>query len=471
MSARHVFLAAAFGLLLFAPAARADKLDKESKAWLEQVAPIMLPEEEKTFKGLKDKEDRAEFQKIFWGRRDPDLETPANEYQAEYEKARAAADQRFKVSGRPGSQSDCGRVFILLGEPDEVKKQPVGEITGPRGSGEAWTYKDRPGRTFKGGQVEIALDGDCRLPPGSSLSQQLNKVAENRIAHPNIDYRKGKEGHLLKLADQLPKPTPSRALMKAPRQDFPVAAEADFLKVQDGGTLLLGLIHGEASGLTVSESGGKKTTKVIVCAEAIGEDGKSAASTEQAMNVEVGPDGAFDAAFRMALKAGKYTLKAGALEEASQKGSVTTLPVEAPDFNKGELTMASLILVRDVEEVPPAADHPLEAFRMAPNARFVPRFGGVFQKSESISFFYQYYDAQADPATGKPSSSASVQIFRDGKAASRPAEQDWDTPIAGQLIGPIPLDTFQPGKYSVKVKVTDKVAKREISREAAFEVK
>ena len=471
MPPRHVFLAAALGVLLFAPAARAEKLDKESKAWLEQAAPIILPEEEKAFKALKDKQDRLEFQKIFWGRRDPDLDTPANEYQAQYEAARAAADQRFKVGGRPGSQSDCGRIFILLGEPSEVKKQPVGEITGPRGSGEVWTYKDRPGRTFKGGQIEIALDGDCRLPPGSNLSQQLNKIAEDRIAHPNIDYRKGSDGHILKLADQLPKPTPSRALLKTPRQDFPVAAEAYFLKVQDGGTLLLGLIRGEATGLSAGESGGKKSVKVVVCAEAVAEDGTSAAATEQPMNVEIGPDGAFVAAFRMALKAGKYSLKVGALEESSQKGSVTTVPIEAPDFNKGELTMASMILVRDMEEVPPAADHPLEAFRMAPNARFVPRFGGAFRKAESVSFFYQFYDAQPDPATGKPSATASVQIFKDGKAASPPGDHDWDTPIAGQLIGPIPLETFTPGKYVVKVKVTDKVAKKELTREAAFEVK
>ena len=42
----------------------ADKLDKESKKWLEEVRPLLLPDEEKTFRGLKDKADREEFQKI-----------------------------------------------------------------------------------------------------------------------------------------------------------------------------------------------------------------------------------------------------------------------------------------------------------------------------------------------------------------------------------------------------------------------
>jgi len=116
--------------LLSAPAVRA--LDKEAKKWLDEVKPIMLPEEEKTYRDLKDKNDVAEFQRIFWARRDPDLETPANEYEAEYQKARADADSRYRIAGTPGSQTDCGRVFILLGPPDDVKKGDATDAAIPR---------------------------------------------------------------------------------------------------------------------------------------------------------------------------------------------------------------------------------------------------------------------------------------------------------------------------------------------------
>jgi GWxTD domain-containing protein len=467
MSARPV-LVALIGTLFLAPALRADKLDKEAKAWLDQVAPIMTADEEKAYKDLKDKDDRLEFQKIFWARRDPDLDTPENEFQTEYEKSRTAADLKFKVGGRSGSQSDCGRTFILLGEPNDTKKKPVGETTGPRGSGETWTYKDRPGVSFKGGQIEIALDGDCRFPEGSGFGAQLDRVAEDKIAHPNIDYRKGKDGRVVKLADQLPKPTPSRALLKEPRQDFPLAAQVAYVKVQDGGTMLMGMVRGDTAGLKVDEAGGKKTAKLTVSAEVTGEDGKAVASTEQLVTATVA-DGSFLAAFRVALKPGKYTLKAGVLDAAS-KGSVASLPIEVPDLNKGELSMATLLLVRDVEEGPAVADNALEAFRMAPNARFVPGFGGQFKKSDSISFFYQYYDAQPDPATSKPSSTVTIQMFKDGKAASAPATQDWDTPVAGQLIGPIQLASFGAGQYKVTVKVKDKVANKDLAQEATFQV-
>jgi GWxTD domain-containing protein len=105
--------------------ARAQKLDKDDKKWLDTARPLMTPDEEKTYKGLKEKADRQEFQKIFWARRDANLETPENEFETEYMKAFAAADQ-YKIPGKLGSDTDCGRIFLLLGKPDDVKKEQVG---------------------------------------------------------------------------------------------------------------------------------------------------------------------------------------------------------------------------------------------------------------------------------------------------------------------------------------------------------
>ena len=173
--------------------ARAQKLDKDDKKWLDTARPLMTPDEEKTFKGLKDKSDRQEFQKIFWARRDPNLETPENEFQAEYMKAFAEADQ-YKVPGKAGVETDCGRIFLLLGKPDDVKKEPVGANPSAR-SPETWTYRDRPGQTFTGGKAEIAVDETCTLPPGARLKEQLDRLAEAKVAQPNIGYKIEKDGH------------------------------------------------------------------------------------------------------------------------------------------------------------------------------------------------------------------------------------------------------------------------------------
>ena len=41
--------------------AAAQKLDKDDKKWLDDVRPILTADEERTFKGLKEKGDRLEF--------------------------------------------------------------------------------------------------------------------------------------------------------------------------------------------------------------------------------------------------------------------------------------------------------------------------------------------------------------------------------------------------------------------------
>ena len=133
MRAQSVRFAFLGSLLLVSPGiASAQKLDKDDKTFLDGVRPILLAEEERLFKALKDKADRLEFQKIFWARRDPDLATTTNEYQAEYERARADADRVYRVPTMAGSLTDCGRVYILLGKPDDVQQEGGGVAPGAR---------------------------------------------------------------------------------------------------------------------------------------------------------------------------------------------------------------------------------------------------------------------------------------------------------------------------------------------------
>jgi GWxTD domain-containing protein len=456
--------------LAFLPASPARALDKESKAWLDGVAPLMLAEERKTFEGLKDKTDRLEFEKIFWARRDPDLDTPDNEYQAAYQKAFGEADIRFKTRSRPGSQTDCGRVFILLGEPSEMKKAGSGGAETPSATRtpEIWTYRDEH---IAGGETNMPFDAECMGPSTDAFKGQLARLAEAKILHPNIDYRLDKDGHLTKLVDLLPKPTPAQALLKESRQDFEVATQASYLKMQDGGTALVGVVRGDAAGMPVNDLNGKKSVKLTVAAQALSEDGHVAAFAEQPENAEV-RDGAFLASYRMVLKPGKYTLKAGALDPQAGKGSVASVPVQVPDFSRGELNASAMVL-RDAEEIPEGSADPLNpyaAFTLA-NVRLIPYFGASFTKADAISVFYQYYDAKTDPATGKASAVGSVAIVKGARSLAKAPDQTFDSVVGGNLVGPIPLKDFQPGSYTAQVRIMDNVAKREILREVAFDVK
>lgn len=467
---RRLLMSLAALAVLAAPSRAADKLEKDQKKWLDSVWAIMLPEEEKLYKDLK-KDERPEFEKIFWARRDPDLGTPENEFQADYLKKAAEADRLYRVPGKPGSATDCGRVFLLLGAPDGVEKDEE-ETTGPR-SAEVWTFKDRPNMTFKGGQIQISFDADCQLPQGARLGEQLNRLAEAQIANPNIDYKRGADGRLVRLPDLLPKPSPVQALLKEPRQEFPLQVQPKlFMRGNGGATYVAILARGEAAGLVPAEAGGKKQMTILVAAQAIDEAGKLGATTpEREVAAEVGADGSFVASSGLTLKPGKYTLKVAALDGASKKGSVASVPVDVPDFGAGEVVVSQILVLSDVVEQAPAdPKNPLAAFFLG-SMQMVPRFGEAFTKSDSVQMLTLIYNAQADPATGKASLAARYTILKDGKQVTSSEEQSFDTSQAVTAVGPVPLDKFPEGTYSVKLKVVDKLAQKEVAREATFAVK
>jgi len=456
----------------------AQKLDGDDKKFLADVRPLMLADEETMFKKLKEKSDRLEFQKIFWARRDPDLATPQNEVQEQYLKDRALADRNYGIAGTPGSATDCGRVFILLGKPDEVQEQASSMNPGMRVP-QSWVYRDKPGRTFQGGRAVIAFDAECRGTV--SLDSQLDRIAFTKVLHPNIDYRFGKDGKLVKLADLLPKDTQARALFKQPRQEFPIAAQASYLKVADGGTALLGLVRGETAGLTVSEAGGVKSVNVSVAASAVAADGTEAGWTEQGMTVPVGPDGSFVASLKLGLKPGKYSLKAGAVDLKGGKGSLATLPIEVPDFSKIESaadgtthpvpTAAPVLLVRDIEDLPAGAPpdpaHPFAAFTLG-GARLKPYFGSTFHQADNVTIFYQVYDLSTD-LNGKADATATITILK-GSVTKANARNPVTTAVGGSAVGPVPLSGFEPGKYVVQLHLVDRLSKKDVVQETGIEI-
>lgn len=438
------------------------------KKFLDEVRPIVLADEEKQWKSLKDNSDREEFARIFWARRDPDLEAPGNEYRTAYEAARTEANKRFAGAGRAGSDTDCGRVFILLGPPDEAI---AGVGTSGRKLEEAkliresqtWVYRDRPGLKFKDGHVEITFDDTCSLPQGARMGEQLARIAESRIAHPNIDYRKGADGHIVKLADQLPKPSPVMALLKAPRKDFPVALENDLvLRTPDGATYVAGLVRVDAGVLAAN-------SQAVIGAQAVAADGRVAATQEREVTVQPGADGAV-VSYGMSLKPGDYTLRVGVLDPKTNKGTAIEQPLKVPDFGAEELSLSPLLVLQDVQETAADPKAALSAFQLG-TTRLVPRFGNVFTPADNVTLLGFIYGGKADATTGKPRVTATFTILRDGQPVAKAPEQVYEATPTGPSVGPVPLTNYKPGKYVAQINVKDNVANKDYKSEATFEVK
>jgi GWxTD domain-containing protein len=439
-------------------AAVAQKLDKDQKKWLEDVRPIILPDEEKTYRDLKDKADREEFQKIFWARRDPNPETPQNEFQEAYLRSKAEADVQFKVAGMRGSETDCGRVFILLGKPDDMKSEPVGETPMLR-TPETWTYRDRPGQTFAGGEAKISFAGNCELPQGNRFGEALSQIASSKIRNTNLGYKQGPDGKLIRLLDQMPKPSPTQTLLKAPRQDFPLVVERRmFMRPMSGNTYVAFTIQAPPGTVTPS--------KVIISGLATEAGGAVTPTPDREMSGVASPDGSFMGSLGLTLAPGTYDVKIALFDPASGKGSVANVPVTVTDPALTDVAISTIALKNIQEGVTPKPTDPLNAFTFGTTV-FEP--GNVYTPADSLLLLSFLYGGVKDEA-GKTSVSMSMTISKDGKAVGKLDDQKFETP-ASPTIGPIPLASYKPGTYTVDVKVNDTVAKKEVTDRITFEVR
>jgi len=120
-----LLLAAGLAAFPGGQAAKASKKMAPAHAdFLSKVSYIISKQERKIFRELPES-GRDDFIDEFWKRRDPDPETEFNEYRVEYEDRVAKAGILFHGEGRPGWQTDRGRIFILFGPPGERQTYPM----------------------------------------------------------------------------------------------------------------------------------------------------------------------------------------------------------------------------------------------------------------------------------------------------------------------------------------------------------
>ena len=96
------------------------------KTWLDQdVSYIISDEERKAFKTLSNDEERDAFIENFWLRRNPNPDSPENEFREEHYRRIAYANEHF-AAGKPGWKTDRGHIYISFGAPDSIDSHPSG---------------------------------------------------------------------------------------------------------------------------------------------------------------------------------------------------------------------------------------------------------------------------------------------------------------------------------------------------------
>ena len=96
------------------------------KTWVDQdVRWIITDQELSAFKHLSNDEERDQFIESFWLRRNPNPDSPDNEFREEHYARIAYANEHF-AAGKSGWRTDRGHIYIAFGKPDSIDSHPSG---------------------------------------------------------------------------------------------------------------------------------------------------------------------------------------------------------------------------------------------------------------------------------------------------------------------------------------------------------
>ncbi|GAB5518720.1 MAG: hypothetical protein RhofKO_09710 [Rhodothermales bacterium] len=120
----------------------------------EYIDYIASSQERRRIKEIRDLDEKRRFLMNFWTLRDPNPNTPVNEFEEEYLQRVQFANDRYTQQGRAGWKSDRGRVMLTYGMPTDMQSRLYDRGTLPH---EVWTYNNIPG---EGQSTFIFVDED-----------------------------------------------------------------------------------------------------------------------------------------------------------------------------------------------------------------------------------------------------------------------------------------------------------------------
>jgi len=451
---------------------------------------IMTDQEEKDWKKLRTDDERAAFVKAFWEKRDPTPGTPDNEYEAIFWKKVEEADKTFKSVTDPGSLTDMGRTYMLLGSPTKADKDTRGRAI--------WTYD--PGGPagiqthlelmFAGGGAAPLLLDRKKLDDYVKAHQETlgigwkvpaPQVAESVPDVPTAPARKPEEDLTPESQRQIP--ILQDLLAKGGgKTDVPFQVALDAYAAADGTTLEVITIETPREAAHGSGDAGLHPFARLEPAA----EGKPVNLTGDLPFVPAAPADSPSASFvyqaRHNLAPGSYRL-AVVLEDKVVPGQAGTLvrTIDVPDFRSKDLHMSSVALLAGFKHLDAAGD-PDEKAHAGPytlgSFRLVPRAAAVLGKGEAVTFYYQVYNPAPDPAGGRPSLDSTVTFFlKEGAGWKR-----YRPPVVRRLNTQVDLYSIDlkdllapnqplPADFKMEMKLVDTIGGKELDKDVLFTVR
>ncbi len=274
------------------------------------------------------------------------------------------------------------------------------------------------------------------------------------------------------------KPAPAKA-PKTPESEIRDAL-SDFYPIGSLPTMLsLTYLNTPANGLVVTASieisgagvsygdDGKQPATIKLAGVVLNDKGKIAGSFKNQLNIDPPKSGGSDAIFynhHTPLTPGIYQVRVAARDDRSGRVGSAIQWIAIPDLTKSKLTLSSVLLGGQVLE-----DKSKEG---TPHVQL--SVDHSFPRMSQLGYWVFVYNAKRD-AAGNPQLTVQTQVLRDGQPVLSSPQRRVNS--AGQDAERIPfgeelaLKTLTPGKYDLKVIVTDGVAGTSATQLADFVVR
>ena len=503
------------------------------KKWVDQdVHWIITDQELKAFKSLSNDEERDAFIEAFWQRRNPNPDSPENEFRDEHYRRIAYANEHF-AAGKPGWKTDRGMIYIKYGKPDSIDSHPSGgtyDRPMDEGGGttstypfEIWHYRyiEGIGENIDIEFVDTCMCGDYHMTidrsekdallhvpgAGQTLYEQMGMAKqadrfrgglESLGTGPMSSMQQSKEFDRLEQYAKLEAPPvikfkdlelesfmSSHKILNGPY--FPFEVRTDFVKVTDDTVLVPVTIQIKNRDITFNNKDGVATGQVHIIGRVSTITGRVVQSFEDTVEVEV-PSELLAKTLdnrrlywkALPLRPGRYRIDIGVKDVNNPDHlGIWARAVDVPRYDDDKLSASSLILADRMELVPSkeigAGNFVIGNTKLLPAVTANPTIPASFQRTQKLNFWMQVYNLGIDEKSKQNSATIQYQII-DLASDKAILDMQEDSKKLGAssdqvtLERSVPLANLQPGKYQIRIKVNDSVSNQVIAQSAPFTV-
>ncbi|MDR3753418.1 MAG: GWxTD domain-containing protein [Terracidiphilus sp.] len=503
------------------------------KTWLNEEVPYIISDDErKAFMSLANDEEREAFIENFWQRRNPNPDSPENEFREEHYRRIQYANDHF-AAGKPGWKTDRGHIYIAWGPADSIDSHPSGgmyERPMEEGGGETstfpfevWHYRYLEGMgenidfefvdTCQCGDYHFTIDRSekdaLKYVPGAGLTQweemnkqdKTNRFKGNGIEQlgtgPMGDANQGKEFDRIEMAAKAFAPPPvkfkdlesdldafnsSHKLMQGPVFNFDV--RTDFVKVTDSMDLVPITLQIRNRDITFVTKDGVSKGVVNILGRVTTIMHKTVQTFEDTVEVNE-PAELLEKSLdhrslywkALPLPPGLYRLDI-AIKDVNNGDHIGIYgqSLNVPEFQDEKLGASSLILADQMNIVSSQqignGNFIISNMYVRPRVSENSKTPVSIKRTQSLNFWLQFYNLGIDEATKSNSATVTYQITDSTGAVI--LEKQLESKDLGahsdQLTveKTLPIAGLSPGKYKVTVKVNDAISKQEIAQSAPF---